>query len=217
MCCAVVIIPPTCTVLHQHLFDQSTEPKMFICNLRDKSFKTNKILKRHTSNQYCLKPRPIGPKCKDCNKQFKSDRHMESHGDKCSPKDKIFICDFCEHVFKDRKIMNRHIARQKCKSKCDGCKKEFRNPEQLRTHDLYCEAKPCVCSVCSKIFSNKHKMNAHFVMHVDEKPFPCCFCETFIKRASYLKVHLRIHTDERPFKCSDCDAAFKTANARRMH
>ena len=187
---------------------------MFNCNLCEKGYDTDKLLKWHINMQHGLTNRP---KCQNCGKQFKSEKHLVKHQVVCSSND--FICNLCERMFDFKSSLEMHILRRNClmKPKCDDCKREFGNEDLFKNHELYCDAKPCSCSVCHKIFPNKYKLNSHFIMHSNEKPFPCCFCEKFFKRASELDTHLKIHTGERPFKCAECDAAFITASARTTH
>lgn len=56
--------------------------------------------------------------------------------------------------------------------------------------------KPFQCSICSKRFTLKENLQAHFRIHTGEKPFQCPVCSRKFTQKITLKVHINsIHQE----------------------
>ncbi|XP_052791291.1 zinc finger protein Xfin-like [Mya arenaria] len=64
------------------------------------------------------------------------------------------------------------------------------------------------CSICSKVFTNKHILKQHTLTHMERK-FGCKFCMKKFHNKYGRDRHERIHTGECPFTCPVCKKAFR--------
>uniref|UniRef100_A0A672YHF5 C2H2-type domain-containing protein n=1 Tax=Sphaeramia orbicularis TaxID=375764 RepID=A0A672YHF5_9TELE len=88
----------------------------------------------------------------------------------------------------------------------------------LSLTDVGCKNKLYHCSVCSKTFCRKSRLERHMMSHTGEKPFRCSVCDNGFISNSHLTAHMRVHTGEKPFSCSECSKRFtrKTGLDRHM-
>ena len=72
------------------------------------------------------------------------------------------------------------------------------------------------CSICSKVFKNKHILKQHVLIHMERK-FPCKYCMKKFHNKHGRERHQRIHTGERPYICPTCRRAFSDNSTFRKH
>lgn len=73
------------------------------------------------------------------------------------------------------------------------------------------------CDQCDKIFTRKHNLETHKLVHSQSKPYTCTICKSGFKRSHDLKRHQRMHTGEKPHLCNKCDRSFARADALLRH
>ncbi|GAB5372747.1 hypothetical protein AAMO2058_001691600 [Amorphochlora amoebiformis] len=112
---------------------------------------------------------------------------------------------------------------------CPACPKRFDSMESLRTHVTSAghsrkhreltedELRSLQCPVCEVFFSQKYKLQRHFLIHTGEKPFTCKYCKKSFTQRGNLNQHIRIHTGEKPFSCNICGKAFRQSSNRTQH
>lgn len=73
------------------------------------------------------------------------------------------------------------------------------------------------CENCGKVFTRKHNLKSHLLIHTDIKPYNCKDCSKSFRRINDLKRHELLHTGEKPFKCEKCFKSFARADALLRH
>ena len=75
------------------------------------------------------------------------------------------------------------------------------------------------CTVCSKMFKERHKLKRHMMIHTGEKPYPCHFCGKAFSLEYNLNTQIRVHTGEKPFECeiSGCGKKFTQSGNLKTH
>ncbi|KAM9292236.1 uncharacterized protein PAF06_019012 [Gastrophryne carolinensis] len=79
------------------------------------------------------------------------------------------------------------------------------------------KAKPFLCTVCGKRFSQKSLLIQHHRNHTGERPYPCMVCGKGFTSCSLLIRHQKIHTGEKPFACRDCSKRFSESSQLIRH
>lgn len=64
------------------------------------------------------------------------------------------------------------------------------------------------CEICSRLFSQKSKLEAHQAIHNRKKPFACAHCSKCYSSKSKLAAHTRLHTQVNIHKCNICQKIF---------
>ncbi|XP_052266363.1 zinc finger protein Xfin-like isoform X2 [Dreissena polymorpha] len=72
------------------------------------------------------------------------------------------------------------------------------------------------CPLCHKVFTNKHILKQHTLIHMDRK-FGCKYCMKKFHNKYGRDRHERIHTGEMPFSCPSCKKAFRDNSTFRKH
>ena len=106
-----------------HLHQYSHKARVHKCSKCDEKFVHESKLKQHERKH---KMHKVFECFHDgCTKKYKHPqdlaRHIDSHLDVC------FECDFCEKVFKEKRLLKRHLVihQKTTPYKCTDCKKEF--------------------------------------------------------------------------------------------
>uniref|UniRef100_A0A8C8LWE9 C2H2-type domain-containing protein n=1 Tax=Oncorhynchus tshawytscha TaxID=74940 RepID=A0A8C8LWE9_ONCTS len=144
--------------------------KPFKCDICEKTFHANCLLKRHIA----VHNKPKGPfKCDICAKTFRLNcmltQHMQTHS-----KEKPFSCKVCG--------------------------KKFRSKTNLKSHEfVHAEVKPFTCLTCGRGFASKYMLDVHQRVHTGEKPYSCTTCGKNFSISQNLKTHIRsVHTELSP-------------------
>lgn len=72
------------------------------------------------------------------------------------------------------------------------------------------------CTICSKVFTTKHILKQHTLIHM-EKKYECKYCMKKFHNKYGRDRHERIHTGEKPFSCPYCKLAFGDNSTYKKH
>ncbi|XP_045781471.1 gastrula zinc finger protein XlCGF57.1-like isoform X2 [Maniola jurtina] len=134
--------------------------------------------------------------------------HPVTNEDKVTVSNTLYICDFCQKMFKQKSLLVRHIqshtslksfACKVCRNKC-RCKSLFN--DHTRTHT---GEKPFTCNLCNYKCALNGSLVWHMRAHTGEKPFTCKLCSYKCITNSSLVRHMKTHTGENPYFCTICD------------
>ncbi|KAJ5113624.1 hypothetical protein N7456_002158 [Penicillium angulare] len=102
----------------------------------------------------------------------------------------------------------------------DGCHRPdepFSQKSKLQGHFLtHSNYKNFRCSVCGKSFARQATLDRHERSHRGDKPYRCKDCGKTFTDSSELKTHSRTHTGEKPFKCTWPGCNFTTGDSSNM-
>ena len=75
------------------------------------------------------------------------------------------------------------------------------------------------CTVCNKVFKERHKLKRHMMIHTGEKPYPCHYCGKAFSLEYNLNTHVRVHTGEKPYVCEilGCGKKFTQSGNLKTH
>jgi len=96
--------------------------------------------------------------------------------------------------------------KQFVKGKCGTCGRMFKNPNNLKRHELvHSGERPYACSTCKKKFKQKHNLIEHENIHTGTKPHICKICsKAFIWKSSLVKHEQRVHSGALLYTSSTC-------------
>ncbi|KAN0067731.1 hypothetical protein V8E54_014296 [Elaphomyces granulatus] len=102
----------------------------------------------------------------------------------------------------------------------EGCHRPdepFSQKSKLQGHFLiHSNYKSFKCPVCEKLFARQATLDRHERSHRGEKPYKCSECGKAFTDSSELKTHSRTHTGEKPFKCAFPGCNFQTGDSSNM-
>ncbi|PYH46201.1 C2H2-type zinc finger protein [Aspergillus saccharolyticus JOP 1030-1] len=104
-----------------------------------------------------------------------------------------------------------------CWEGCHRPDEPFSQKSKLQGHFLtHSNYKNFKCSVCGKFFARQATLERHERSHRGEKPYKCAECGKSFTDSSELKTHSRTHTGEKPFKCTYPGCNFQTGDSSNM-
>ncbi|KAJ9273109.1 transcriptional regulator family: C2H2 zinc finger [Paecilomyces variotii] len=104
-----------------------------------------------------------------------------------------------------------------CWEGCHRPDEPFSQKSKLQGHFLtHSNFKSFKCSVCSKPFARQATLERHERSHRGEKPYKCRECGKAFTDSSELKTHSRTHSGEKPFKCNYPGCNFQTGDSSNM-
>ncbi|KAJ5587765.1 uncharacterized protein N7459_003530 [Penicillium hispanicum] len=104
-----------------------------------------------------------------------------------------------------------------CWEGCHRPDEPFSQKSKLQGHFLtHSNYKNFKCSVCGKNFARQATLDRHERSHRGDKPFKCKDCGKTFTDSSELKTHSRTHTGEKPFKCTYPGCNFTTGDSSNM-
>ncbi|KAJ5185665.1 Zinc finger C2H2 [Penicillium cf. griseofulvum] len=104
-----------------------------------------------------------------------------------------------------------------CWEGCHRPDEPFSQKSKLQGHFLtHSNYKNFSCSVCGKAFARQATLDRHERSHRGDKPYTCKHCNKSFTDSSELKTHSRTHTGEKPFKCTWPGCSFTTGDSSNM-
>ncbi|KAJ6091966.1 hypothetical protein N7467_003935 [Penicillium canescens] len=104
-----------------------------------------------------------------------------------------------------------------CWEGCHRPDEPFSQKSKLQGHFLtHSNYKNFSCSVCGKAFARQATLDRHERSHRGDKPYACKHCGKSFTDSSELKTHSRTHTGEKPFKCTWPGCNFTTGDSSNM-
>ncbi|XP_037792960.1 zinc finger protein 775-like [Penaeus monodon] len=77
--------------------------------------------------------------------------------------------------------------------------------------------KRAMCTICSKRFESRHKLQLHLYSHTGERPHECEVCGMRFARKFCYKRHLKTHSASRPHVCPRCGRGFREKYDMETH
>lgn len=161
-------------------------------------------------------------------KFYKQDATKPKYNHKLTPI-KNFNCDICGYSSTFKASMNchmntRHVSEE---SKCQLCKKVFKNETRMKdhlrkTHKKTGKVGDFDCLICKALLNCYVSLRGHVEkFHQKDKTkitFICDLCGIEYYSKPYLDHHMKIE-HSRPFKCFDakCSKRFVNVTNRRSH
>ena len=128
---------------------------------------------------------------------------------------KTYSCSLCNVKFNAKKICDLHEI------SCTGEEKPLSERNTPSSgNSLLGRSKlmvPYSCTVCSRPFAFKYRLERHMLTHTGEKPFKCKECGKAYTSKEYLKSHTARHFNEYTHLCSTCGKSFADRLAWRLH
>ncbi len=230
------------TGLYQHI-KVVHQPHQFYCDFCSKTFAIRQSLQTHMAN-YHSAPKPF--KCLTCEKSFVHRWIMKAHQVKCSKKgtkgqgqnehnhqDESNVDTFNANVgvahattsepqcqTNQDGVIENTLPNLECKLSfsCTVCSKAFPNKYRLDAH-MACHTESLhKCTQCTKTFKHKTSLLAHMMVHKESREsFSCANCEkTFSTKGNY-EIHMKIHSGEKLFHCRICSKSFSQKGNLSTH
>ncbi|KAJ5135839.1 uncharacterized protein N7515_005117 [Penicillium bovifimosum] len=137
----------------------------------------------------------------------------------------------CGAIFSDSRALQEHLVANHmntvngakgngyycCWEGCHRPDEPFSQKSKLQGHFLtHSNYKNFSCSVCGKTFARQATLDRHERSHRGDKPYTCKDCGKSFTDSSELKTHSRTHTGEKPFKCTWPGCNFTTGDSSNM-
>ena len=101
---------------------------------------------------------------------------------------------------------------------CSVCSKIFQNKHKAFVHlRVHTNDRPFKCDLCENAYKSKKSLHEHLLFHSGVKPHICNICQKTFRTRSNLTKHLQSHLSEKPYQCSGCKRVFKTKETIRVH
>ncbi|XP_018370940.1 PREDICTED: uncharacterized protein LOC108766257 [Trachymyrmex cornetzi] len=172
----------------------------------------------------------LAENCQDSNIACSPDKtqiSMESNTEICTTTKPKGKAKFIGTSKEEREMALAYIERIKKKGNPTGnnlqCRicdppRSFTAPTTLVSHyRSHAGIKPYECRICKAVFTRRHSLKYHTLIHQNQTRFTCTDCGKKFRHPSHFREHQRRHTGEAPFGCDDCGQRFKTRNTYKRH
>ena len=167
--------------------------------------------------------------CNQCNLSFEHFMNLRYHNEKThsnAEMKKVYTCEICQKVCKDRGLFNSHLKVHSTERKfsCEECGKSFKYKLGLNYHiKTHKGLKDFSCEVCGKELTSKIALTVHMNNHEGFKPYNCSLCPRQFTQSTSLKKHekrhingtLKVHV--RNIHCDKCDKSYCGKRGLRRH
>ncbi|CAH0714347.1 unnamed protein product, partial [Brenthis ino] len=194
---------------------QHLPTKQKACHICFKGFRSHVYLEHHYNKIHCNNEKAM-VNCLTCNKSYNTPIKLRKHVWR-SHSNKTFICDFCSRTYcqKDqlRKHIKGHMGRESLE--CDQCDYSTKYITNLKEHKIRKHTpKRVYCKVCSRVFSDQLKLDAH---KCNVRSLICSTCGKTFKGNKQLTRHMASHESVGRFQCARCPARYRSRSALRAH
>ena len=192
----------------------------FTCEICYQNFPNSHGYRRHMTSVH-----DIQPKCKQCNKTFKTFSSMDIHVKVIHEGIKDFQCEICSKKFGDLANFNRHKreVHEKLKNHvCDVCGKPYRSSNEVKNHKKWVHegVKDYVCNFCGLPCTTVTSLQRHMkcVHKTGVKDKKCHLCDKSFYEKHRLNNHIKeVHENVRSKVCNICGKAFKKTSHLKTH
>jgi len=207
-----------------HMIDEHGPEYALTCPLCIKTDIEN-IHEHLKSVHFHLQPFP----CLNCKRTLYGLKAHDKHLKKCVKN----RCNRCKKLHDTKEMLKAHVCEKKPQKACDSfcfpcdiCNTPFfaRNKTEakcmLRRHKLqvhFPENRPNKCSLCSKAFTTKQRLEKHLTSHSDKRLYTCDFpgcCKKF-KTKTNLNQHKCFHFPK--LICHNCGLKFPVRTILKKH
>ncbi|KAJ8679355.1 hypothetical protein QAD02_015142 [Eretmocerus hayati] len=136
-------------------------------------------------------------------------------------------CEFCKKSYEIEYAYKMHIRRHTRENpSCSICGKSYTKGKRLRNHMKTHEREQpgqnvFSCTLCSRRFQSKVKLNAHSRYHKRERMFLCKVCNQEVRGQRNFLTHNKKHLRKTPERyspvCDICGTHFKTEYTMGIH
>ncbi|CAH1398907.1 unnamed protein product [Nezara viridula] len=157
---------------------------------------------------------------------------------------RVFICEFCERVFVEDSILNKHREKHSSEKpyECKLCLNTFVTEEELDNHKHshrndnkafeysvdFTLPKTYLCEYCERCFLNQIKYSEHLSIHFGPEPYKCKHCPVIKFPSLHEAIEHRERHEEilpeteefdffRPYDCHYCSKTFAIEDALIKH
>ena len=233
----------SCRSSVERIKTEAERETQFSCNICNKSFAKQWLLKQHMNVHTGEKPF----KCEFCYRKFHSSKAKGAHKYlKHSGTFQGFKCKICGEKCKSGLGREAHYlthTKEELQSynivikmaECDVCGKIVRK-NYLTNHKLSHSSKDSfICEICGTGFKRAGNLKKHSFIHMKpherpvmkarlpnsnhakDKKHICNVCGRAFSIKFQLILHNRIHTGERPHRCEVCGKSFITPQGLKVH
>ena len=161
-------LSPQKTPLPSHVASEHMA-KRYACELCDKRFKTEAVLKYHLNKHYGIKPF----ECGKCDATFANPQARACHLNTHTGVRPLQACKLCSRTFKSRSGLVTHV----------------------KTVHF---GKKIICPLCHKGFTQSHNFKYHMNKHYGVRPFKCKKCAATFTGYCGMSSHMKTHFSHTP-------------------
>lgn len=182
--------------MRRHLREMHSSQKAYICDVCGKEFAFKNNLSRHKREHQKGYVKVVVRKyeCDICKLKFRTKFHITEHMTTHTGY-KAYECQECKKTFSYLKCYKLHLKRHQQSAEvfpCSICDKIFYEKHRLRIHLNWVHGDSChVCNICGKKIKSLC-LNSHMRKHTGEK-YECPYCKKLIASQYAYKLHVKKH------------------------
>lgn len=133
------------------------------------------------------------------------------------------LCEYRRHIYDKHEHLAGSLLSTTANHMCDICGECFTSLRGVMHHrdNIHREGmlrRTYDCTICSKKFRYRNRLDRHLVTHTDSRPYKCDLCTNTYRDCSDLRRHRRLHGfGEKKIECVLCDKRFYEAKELRNH
>ena len=212
--------------LKVHIENIHSTGKDHTCSVCFKSYKTARLLKRHTKTHANMRF-----KCDTCGKSFATFQILRNHvyykhSDVFGDSKINMECIVCNKRYSHIESLNNHLQIHEGTQKygCDLCGAFFsRKADRARHRMTHTGEKPYKCDKCDYSCIQPGEFNRHKLRHGgQEYKYACPYCEKKLVRKTEMKAHILTHESGpgityNTFQCKECGECLKSKYSLEKH